>query len=99
MKCVICKQAETASGRATLTLERDGLTLVVKQVPARICPNCGEEYIDEGVAERILNGAEGLARIGTQVARIRLKSVANGLKPQGRPAPADVSFFRLDRLQ
>ena len=67
MKCVICKQAETVSGRATLTLERDGLTLVVKQVPARICPNCGEEYIDEGVAERILNGAEGLARIGTQV--------------------------------
>jgi len=67
MKCVICRQAETVPGRATLTLERDGLTLVVKQVPARICPNCGEEYIAERVAERILSGAEDLARIGTQV--------------------------------
>ena len=67
MKCVICRQAETVSGRATLTLERDGLTLVVERVPARICPNCGEEYIDEGVAERILSSAEGLTRIGTQV--------------------------------
>ena len=67
MKCVICRQAETVAGLATLTLERDGLTLVVKRVPARICPNCDEEYIDEGVAERILSGAEGLTRIGTQV--------------------------------
>jgi YgiT-type zinc finger domain-containing protein len=67
MKCVICRQAETVPGRATLTLERDGLTLVVKQVPARVCPNCGEEYVDERVAERILSGAEDLARIGTQV--------------------------------
>ena len=67
MKCVICRQSETVPGLATLTLERDGLTLVVKQVPARICPNCGEEYIDAGVAERILSGAEGLTRIGTQV--------------------------------
>jgi hypothetical protein len=31
MKCVICKQAETVPGQATLTLERDGPTLVVKQ--------------------------------------------------------------------
>ena len=67
MKCVICRQADTVPGRATLTLERDGLTLVVKQVPACICPNCGEEYIDEDVAERILGDAESLARIGTQV--------------------------------
>jgi YgiT-type zinc finger domain-containing protein len=67
MKCIICRQAETVPGRATLTLERDGLTLVVKQVPARICPNCGEEYVDEGTAARILSGAVDLARIGTQV--------------------------------
>ena len=67
MKCVVCKQSETVAGVTTVTLERDGLTLVVKRVPTRICPNCGEEYIDEGVAERILSSAEGLTRIGTQV--------------------------------
>jgi hypothetical protein len=42
-------------------------SLVAKQAPAGICPDCGEEYIDEGVAERILSGAEDLARIGAQV--------------------------------
>ena len=58
MKCAICRQAVTEMGHATLTLERDGLTLVVKQVPAHICPNCGEEYIEEVVANEILRQAE-----------------------------------------
>lgn len=67
MKCVICRQAETVDGQATLTLERDGLTLVVKQTPAQVCPNCGEEYLDEEIAARILNDAERVARRGALV--------------------------------
>jgi len=54
MKCVICKQAETKSGMTTVTLERDGLTLVVKRVPARVCPNCGEAYVEESVTAQLL---------------------------------------------
>lgn len=34
MKCVICKHGETQVGTTTVTLERGGLTLVVKAVPA-----------------------------------------------------------------
>ncbi|HYP42225.1 MAG TPA: type II toxin-antitoxin system MqsA family antitoxin, partial [Chloroflexia bacterium] len=41
MRCVICKQAETRPGQVTVTLERDEMTLVIKGVPARVCPNCG----------------------------------------------------------
>ena len=67
MKCVICKQAEVEPGWATVTLERDALTLVFKRVPARVCPNCGEEYVDEAVTARLLENAEALARAGTQV--------------------------------
>lgn len=46
MKCVICKHGETRPGMTTVTLERGGATLVVKGVPARICGNCGEAYVD-----------------------------------------------------
>ena len=58
MKCVICKQAETRPGWTTVTLERGGLTLVVKRVPARVCLNCGEAYIDEQVTAQLLRTAE-----------------------------------------
>ena len=43
MKCVVCKSGETHEGTTTVTLERDGLTLVMKEVPAEICDNCGED--------------------------------------------------------
>jgi YgiT-type zinc finger domain-containing protein len=67
MKCVVCKQGETRPGTATVTLERNGLTLVIKGVPAQICENCGEEYIDESVTEHLLETAEEVAAEGTQV--------------------------------
>jgi YgiT-type zinc finger domain-containing protein len=67
MRCVICKQGETRPGLATVTLERDGLTIVFKRVPAQVCANCGEEYVDEEAAARLLRTAEEMARAGTQV--------------------------------
>ena len=67
MKCVICKQAQTTPGTTTITLERGGLTLVVKNVPAQVCPNCGEAYVDEQASGQVLMTAEQMARAGTQV--------------------------------
>ncbi|MDO9129456.1 MAG: type II toxin-antitoxin system MqsA family antitoxin [Anaerolineales bacterium] len=58
MKCVMCRQAETISGTTSVTFERDQFTLVVKDVPAQVCPNCGETYVDEKVAARLLREAE-----------------------------------------
>lgn len=67
MICIICKQAEVVLGTATVTLERGGLTLVVKHVAARVCPNCGEEYVDEDAALRVLAMAEQAAQSGVLV--------------------------------
>jgi YgiT-type zinc finger domain-containing protein len=67
MTCVICKQGKTQNGTATVTLEREGTILVIKAVPARVCNICGEEYVDEGVAEELLHHAEEAQRAGIQV--------------------------------
>jgi YgiT-type zinc finger domain-containing protein len=67
MKCVICKNAETKLGTTTVTLERDGLTYVIKKVPAQVCPNCGEDYVDEKVTGDLLKSAEQMVKVGTQV--------------------------------
>ena len=67
MKCVICKHGETRPGTATVTLERDNLTLVVKAVPALVCENCGEEYVDEQTTVRLLRTAEEAAQASVQV--------------------------------
>jgi len=54
MKCVICKNGETKVGLATLTLERNGTTVVFKKVPANVCTTCGEEYVDEKITAKLL---------------------------------------------
>jgi YgiT-type zinc finger domain-containing protein len=67
MKCLICKLDETQPGVTTVTLERDTLTLVIKDVPAQVCPNCGEAYVDEAVTAELLRTAERMAQAGAQV--------------------------------
>jgi YgiT-type zinc finger domain-containing protein len=67
MKCVICKKASTKVGTTTVTLERGCLTMVVKCVPALVCPNCGEAYISELVTTELLKDAKERARTGAQV--------------------------------
>jgi len=67
MKCLICKQAKTRAGETTVTLERGELTLVIKCVPAKVCPNCGEAYVDEAIATNLLRTAEQMAQVGAQV--------------------------------
>ena len=67
MKCVICKHGETEPGRVVVTLVREGSTFVVKDVPAQVCSNCGEEYVDSSVASRLLKTAEEEAKEGVHV--------------------------------
>lgn len=67
MKCVVCKVGTTQQGRTTITLERDNMILVFKGVPAQICINCGEAYIDEDTTKQVLQKSEEAALSGVQV--------------------------------
>lgn len=58
MKCVICKQGETQPGMTTVTLTRGEVTLVIKNVPADICENCGEYYLNDVISRKVMAMAE-----------------------------------------
>lgn len=58
MKCKICKTGEFKPGITTVTLERDNTVIVIKDVPAQVCDNCGEYYLAEDVSARIYDLAE-----------------------------------------
>ncbi len=67
MKCVICKHGETQQGLTTITLERGVTILVYKHVPAQVCPNCGEAYLDDATTTQLLIAAETAVQAGVQV--------------------------------
>src|SRR5712692_5571186 len=92
MKCVICKQGETEPGTTTMTLERDTTTVVFKNVPAEVCENCGEAYLDAETTRHLLHIEEEAARVGEHVdvrshAARRLQSTGS-LYPRRAPVPA-----------
>ena len=55
MICLICRQAEIVDGFTCVAFERVEFKLSVSGVPARVCPSCGEVYVEETIAVRLLN--------------------------------------------
>jgi YgiT-type zinc finger domain-containing protein len=64
---MICKHGETKQGTTTVTLEKGNSTIVFKEVPAQICDNCGEKYIDESTTKELLNKAREIVKNGVEV--------------------------------
>ncbi len=71
MKCSICKHGETAPGLVTVSLQRQETTVIFKKVPADVCNNCGEYYLDENVTERLTAQAENAVKDGVEVEILR----------------------------
>ena len=58
MKCVLCKHRTTYNGTVNVTLERDSCIIVLKDVPANICENCGEYYLSQSTIAAVFERAE-----------------------------------------
>lgn len=71
MKCLICKHGETSHGTATVPLTRGETAIVIKDVPADICENCGEYYLSENIAKRVYALADAAADRHTEVEVVR----------------------------
>jgi len=76
MDCVICKNGKTRRGKATVTLERGSSIIVIKDVPADICQNCGEYYLDAEMTKEVLKRAEQSVKKGSELEVIKMKKVA-----------------------
>ncbi|MDI6795088.1 MAG: type II toxin-antitoxin system MqsA family antitoxin [bacterium] len=52
VRCPECKK-DTYTGMTTLTFQRKGITIKVKEIPAEICPSCQEAFIDGPISEYV----------------------------------------------
>jgi hypothetical protein len=57
---------EAASPAVSGLRVRPGLTLVLKNVPAEVCSNCGEAYVSEDVSRQGLAIADEAAKVGVE---------------------------------
>lgn len=52
MKCPMCG-ADKEAGTTTFTVELGFGVVVVRNVPAQVCVQCGEAWIDDEIAEKL----------------------------------------------
>jgi YgiT-type zinc finger domain-containing protein len=71
VNCFICKQGETLPGIVAVTLQRNETTIIFKGVPAEVCQNCGEYYLDETTTDKLLHRAEDAIGNGAEVEILR----------------------------
>ena len=67
MKCSLCKNGETDSGKVTVTLNRENSIIVIKEVPAQICNNCGDYFLSSEVTRSVLSIAAKAVKKGVEV--------------------------------
>ena len=71
MNCVICKHSETEAGFATVVLTRGSSTIIIKNVPAEICKNCGEYYLSSEMTKNIFKIANEAVKKGAEIEIIK----------------------------
>ena len=67
MKCAVCKTCHTHPGVTIVTLQRDNTVVVIRDVPAEICEDCGEYYLSDAIARRVYADAEETAHRHVEV--------------------------------
>lgn len=53
MKCLACKHNRFKKGATVLPIERGKAILLITDIPARVCSNCGEPYLEEETAQNV----------------------------------------------
>ena len=67
----MCKHGQTAPGLVTVILQRGNTTVVLKDVPADVCDNCGEYYLSEDMTSTVMSFAEEAVAKNAEVEIIR----------------------------
>ncbi|MBN2886012.1 MAG: type II toxin-antitoxin system MqsA family antitoxin [Chromatiaceae bacterium] len=71
MICALCKHGEVRPGSVMVSLRRGETLVVVKDVPADVCENCGEYYLDSRTAARLYEQAEAAVERHAEVEILR----------------------------
>jgi YgiT-type zinc finger domain-containing protein len=67
MTCVICKTGHYNEGFTTVVPTKDESVIIIKQVPALVCDQCGEYILSEEITKKVLVIAQEAWAKGTEV--------------------------------
>jgi len=66
MKCFMCK-GELIEKRVKYMVDLEGTVIIIKDVPAKVCVQCGEQYFDDETSKNIEKIVNKLKKIAVEV--------------------------------
>jgi YgiT-type zinc finger domain-containing protein len=98
MICVNCEQGQTQTGLVTVRLQNPQKMVTIAQVPAEICPQCGEYYLEHRVAQQVIHqarhGVSSLQQYGLEIASPPIEPMFQVTTGAFRDAPVvDRTYF------
>ncbi|WP_026968200.1 type II toxin-antitoxin system MqsA family antitoxin [Algoriphagus terrigena] len=73
MECTICKNGNTEKGHVTVKLEKGGTILLIKEVPADVCTNCGHYYLSSEMTKLVLEKGKEAFDKGAELEVVKLQ--------------------------
>lgn len=73
MECTLCNAGKTEKGKVTVTLERNGSIVLIKDVPAEVCTNCGHYYLSEEITRLVMEKGNEAIASGAELEVLKLQ--------------------------
>ena len=64
MICLICRRAQLVPTFTNVKLEQQEIIITVRRIPASVCPDCKDTYLDEETATRLLRIVDRCVKSG-----------------------------------
>jgi len=74
MNCVVCKNGQNKPGNVTVKFERNNSIILIKDVQAMVCSNCGHYYLEENIAKEVWKKADDAIRQGAVLEVMNMKA-------------------------
>ncbi len=73
MECTLCKNGTTEKGFVTVTLEKKQTIVLIKEVPAEVCSNCGHYYLSSEMTKLVLEKGKEAFSKGAELEVVKLQ--------------------------
>lgn len=75
MSCFVCK-GNLENKKVNYVVDLENTIIIIKEVPARVCTQCGEQYFDDETAENIEKIINQLKKLAAEVTIVNYKENA-----------------------
>ena len=72
MKCFMCK-GETESKFVNYLVDIDNNIIIIKEVPAHVCKQCGERYFDNDVMKNLEKIIDEVKRVSMEISIVNYR--------------------------